>query len=417
MKKKHSYKPSVGVINLATSNISQFITVGELVKDNKTNHWLWGSDDLLPQALAMVNRRGSIQRALLNSKTIYCTGKGFTTKNSQFEEYSKSVNLNGQSLRSLFNQLLYDKFSQGNVFTEIVTNGSFVFVYRHDPLYCRVGKDSKQGYILLNSQWEKQEKRLLTKYLPIYPNFEKDKNGLFRSIIHIKDDEQGFQNYGLPSYIAGLQVAAIAYKTDKWNLSRVENSFHSSAIVTVSDQFESDEDAENLKKQLEEKYTGEGTQGKVVFIVKGINDGETTVEQLSNSSEGDWEKLHDSAKNDLIIAHSWFRSLTGIADNTGFDTKRILNEYQIALNTVIQDEQQKFIEVFQKIFSRFYDISDLAIINKPPVDILMLLTADRYVKKSEARQMAGLEVLENDETMNEYVSTNEQVNIGFGGNQ
>ena len=52
-------------------------------------------------------------------------------------------------------------------------------------------------------------------------------------MIHYKDYEPTFEHYGVPPYIAGFNVSAIAYKTDKWNISRLDNSFQLSGVTTV----------------------------------------------------------------------------------------------------------------------------------------------------------------------------------------
>lgn len=44
------------------------------------------------------------------------------------------------------------------------------------------------------------------------------------------------------------------------------------------------------------------------------------------------------------MAHSWFRSLSGLDYLSGFDSERILHEYEIALNTLILGEQQELLE-------------------------------------------------------------------------
>ena len=44
------------------------------------------------------------------------------------------------------------------------------------------------------------------------------------------------------------------------------------------------------------------------------------------------------------MAHSWFRSLSGLEYSAGFSAERILHEYEVALNTVILGEQAELTE-------------------------------------------------------------------------
>ena len=126
-----------------------------------------------------------------------------------------------------------------------------------------------------------------------------------------------------------------------------------------------------------------------------------------DSCEGDWLDLHNQSNDDLVIAHNWFRSLAGIADSTGFDTKRILNEYEIARSTIINEEQTVYVEALNMILDRFnIDASTLMFINKPPINVTSLLSViniDRVVKVGEVRAAMGLTVDQDDAVMDEYV--------------
>ena len=56
---------------------------------------------------------------------------------------------------------------------------------------------------------------------------------------------------------------------------------------------------------------------------------------IASQNEGDWRSLHEQATSDIVVAHSWFRTLSGLDYASGFSAERILHEYEIALNTVI----------------------------------------------------------------------------------
>ena len=56
-----------------------------------------------------------------------------------------------------------------------------------------------------------------------------------------------FNHYGVPKYIAGMGVSAIAYKTDKWNIARLENSFKLSGVMMIDATAFNDT---NIKKML-----------------------------------------------------------------------------------------------------------------------------------------------------------------------
>jgi len=387
-----------------------YITVSSSVQSNN-NWWLFGSDNLFPQAIAMMNRRSVVNRAILKSKANYIAGKGFTIDVHRLVNWIENTNAYNESLRSITKKLAYDKKSIGNAYLEIVTNnkGQFLNLYHQDATKCRLSKDKKR-IILFHDWYHTNKEKKWMKKVPIYPFFE-EIDGNLRSIVHFKDYEPEFENYGMPDWLAGMSVSAIAYKTDKWNISRLDHSFNSSGMLIVADEFESPEDLSNFKDEVNKNFIGEGNQGKILLLVRkpGADPTDATkFEKIEQSAEGDWKELHSQSTGDLIIAHSWFRSLAGISDNTGFDTKRILNEYEVAINTVVLDEQQEFLEVYQRILWDILkiDATSLNFINKPPVTV-----KPQYMFIWEARKADGLDYDENDPKQQEYLANIDKAEI------
>lgn len=397
-------KRSFKIVN--TALVDPYITIGSNITGNKI-FWRFGQDNLFPQAVAILNRKSTVHRGILKSKSRYIGGSSFICdeKNKQLTWWINHCNAKDENLKELNRRLVYDKKSQGNAYLEIVTNAkrSFVNIYQQDATKCRLSYDKKE--IILHHNWanylgeKKDEKRL-----PIFPEF-KDIDGYQRSIIHLKEYEPEFENYGLMDWVAGLNVSAIAYKTDKWNISRLDNSFNSSGVLVVSGEFKDDKEYEDFKTEFNDKFTGEGNTGKILMLAQRPGaepDSGTRYTPITQEREGDWLDLHDQSTTDLIIAHNWFRSLSGIADNTGFDTQRILQEYEIAISTVIPDEQEIFINLYKKVLETVggIDASTLSIINKPPAT-----SKPGYMFVWEARKVDGMEYDENDEIQKGFLSS------------
>jgi len=236
--------------------------------------------------------------------------------------------------------------------------------------------------------------------MPLFPKFKRDGKYL-RSIIHIKDYEPDFDYYGVPSYISAMDSAAIGYKTNKWNVSRLDNAFQSSGVLVVDGNMSID-DANKLKKEFKEEMTGEGNQGKILMIIKKLGGEGSVFTPINNNNEGDWIKLHSQSTDDIIIANSWKKSLAGISESQGFDVNRILNDYQMMKNSVIIREQNNFKNVLSRFLTK-YDLTKLTIENKPPVSLLTNINANKIVKVWEARKEAGLDFDSKDNTQNIYI--------------
>jgi hypothetical protein len=150
---------------------------------------------------------------------------------------------------------------------------------------------------------------------------------------------------------------------------------------------DNEEQAQEIVRLAERKFAG--NPGQVMFMVKDCDAGDSSrYIPIASSNEGDWKSLHEQATSDIVVAHSWFRSLSGLDYSTGFSAERILHEYEVALNTVILAEQSDLLEPLKAIMERMLgvDCSSLSIVNRPPTRSKPL-----YMKVWEARKADGLE--------------------------
>ena len=364
-----------------------FIVLGR-VTGGSDDFWRWGDDNLFPCALALLSRRSATHRRIINDKADYISGKGFAFDPGvpELGELAGCVNGTGESLRQLLNKLAFDKALFGNAFAEVVTDGrgGFLSLFHQDASRCRVAKDRR--HVLLHHDWAHYRASEAVR-LPLWPDFGEAADGTLRSVIHYKDYEPLFENYGVPPYIAGLNVSAIAYKTDRWNISRLDTSFQLSGVMTLDAGVDSEAEAEELVRRAERRFGG--SPGQVMFMVRDAEGASgSSFVPIASENDGDWKALHEQATSDIVVAHSWFRSLSGLDYAAGFDAERILHEYEVALNTVILAEQEELMEPLRQAVWRVLgvDASSLQVVNRPPTRSKPL-----YMKVWEARRADGLE--------------------------
>ncbi len=391
-----------------TSNFIDPYRLHHTTVDNR-HFWRWGDDNLFPQALALMARRSTTHRRIINDKADYISGKGFVCDEGaepQLAAFVRHVNGNGESLRQILGKLAFDKALFGNAFLEVVTDAdhTVLALYHQDASRCRIARDSQ--HVLLHHDWSRfKASEALS--LPLYPCYEPQADGTLRTMIHYKEYEPMFEHYGLPSYIAGLNVSAIAYKTDRWNISRLDHSFQLSGVMMLDSNIDNEADAERIVRMAEEKFAG--NPGQVLFLLRdGLEEDHSRFVPITSQNEGDWHTLHDQAVSDIVVAHSWFRTLSGLDYNTGFNAERILQEYEIALNTVILAEQADLTEPIRKLIGEVlgYDCSSLEIVNRPPTRSKPI-----YMKVWEARKADGLEYDPDDERQQQFLSEITKYNL------
>ena len=377
MSRKQKFKPAVAVANRADD---PYITSGAgSVQSDK--FWRWGDDNLFPNALALMARRSVTHRRIINDKADYISGKGFSCDEGHeplLAAFIRRVNGDGESLRQVLNKLAFDKALFGNAFLEIVTDAehSFLAFHHQDASRCRVA-------------------------------FERQEDGTLRAMIHYKDYEPMFEHYGVPPYIAGFNVSAIAYKTDKWNISRLDNSFQLSGVMMLDSTVDNESEAERIVRLAEQKFAG--NPGQVMFVIRDGGEGDNSrFIPIASQNEGDWQALHEQAVSDIVVAHSWFRTLSGLDYASGFSAERILHEYEVALNTVILGEQAELTEPVREAITSILgiDASSLQVINRPPTRSKPI-----YMKVWEARKADGLDYDPDDERQQAFLSEITKYNI------
>ena len=229
--------------------------------------WRWGEDNMLPYALSLMARNSTAHRRIINDKADYIAGKGLTFSDSLpiLRHIVERANGDGDTLRSVIARLALDEAMFGNAFMEVVTDSrhSFLSFYHVDASKCRLSRESE--HVVMHHDWgcfNATEARSL----PLYPHFEEQEDGTLRSIVHYKDYEPMFSHYGVAPYIAGLNAAAILYKSDKWNILRIDNSFQLSGVMMLDGIAGSDADADRMVRMAEERFGG--NPGQVLFVMR-----------------------------------------------------------------------------------------------------------------------------------------------------
>ncbi len=371
--------------------------------DLRTNYDIFipfGEDNLLPTQLNQLSREVPVHRAILNSKASYILGRGLSSDNKVIQKLISAPNNTFEDLNSIFRYVILDYLNIGNAYVEIITdpNKSFMYLYHIDSSKCRLS--AVENDVLIHPSWAefkgKNDENLIS--LPLFPDFRKGPDGLLHSVYHIKDYEPEFYYYGLCSYFAGLRSIIISGLTNLWNQNRLENGFTAPGLLIIPG-INDEDDATALDEEFSKfkGVDGEKSGDIIIQYLADLSPGQTSQQakfiEFKKNEEGNWMDLHTQSELSIITIHNWFRSLTPYSgEKTGFDSNRIVNEYEIALNTIINPLQTFFLRHLDQIFKYFsLPLGKLSFINEPPIQRINPL---KFVW--EARQDAGLSFDPND---------------------
>ena len=345
-------------------------------RTNYQDYIPFGDDNALPRQLIKLAREVPVHRAILNSKTNYIIGQGIQSSDPATSAFINLSNNIREPFLYTLKKLCFDFLTFGNCYYELVSNKkkSFVFVYHQDASRVRLHVDGKQ--VLIHPCWDlfkgKDDKDLQT--IALFPEFSKGPDGLLHSIVQIKDYEPEFFYYGIPSYFAGIRNVIISGLTNIWNQTRLESSFATPGLLVIPG-VNSDEAADELDAMFQQ-YKGALSSKANEIIIQylsdlgpGISSQEAKFISFNRDKEDNWTSLHKQSEISLITIHNWFRTLTPYSDEkAGFDSGRILNEYDIAISTVIHPIQEVFIQSLETSLSECnLEFKDFEFINTPPI--------------------------------------------------
>ena len=380
-----------GVFNLS---VPQNISEPKNIKSLRTKYVPFGDDNLFPQYLSELKRKSSTNRSVLAQKTIFTSGAKFVCESPELKRFVEDVNADHESLREVFKKLADDYYTFGNAYMECVIYDGGINLYHLDATKVRISKTNKEVYI--NSDWcrywDNEDK--VTR-LPIYPRVAHNK-----FVVHFKDYEPTFNYYGLPDYVAALEHIAVDYEIGKWNHTKFKNGFQPSAIVEISGDM-GEEEAKRLVKEAQKKFVGEGNNGKIMFIVKNGDTTPANVQIIKDDQEGSWLDLQRVTDQNIITAHRWQPSLSGIVssgkmNNTGSE---IRIAYDLAMTTVIKDTSELLLNGIRRVLYNElgFDPRDLKIHYEPPVSYANDIDVKAVLTINEQRRMLDedLPMLEN----------------------
>jgi hypothetical protein len=388
------------------------------LKSNLEEYIPFGEDNLLPTQLNKLSREAPVHRAILNSKTNYIIGKGLASNNAAIKDFIQHPNNTNLDLTDTLRRIVFDYFTHGNAYIEIVTNAdrSFLYIYHLDASKVRIAANEKE--VLIHPDWEqfKGTNDELTDILPLYPEFSKQADGLHHAVYHIKDYEPEFYYYGLPSYYAGLRSIIITGLTNVWNQRRLERHFSAPGLLIIPG-VNDDADAAALDAEFQ-KYMGALSENSTDLIIQYLQDlgpGQTAQAaqyiDFLKKEEGNWLTLHSQAEMSLITIHNWFRTLTPYSeDKSGFDKNRIISEYEVAMSSIIRPAQEHFLKHLKVLLRAFnYKSEEIDFINEPPIQRI-----NPYKFVWEVRRDSGLDFDPKDPVQQQLVI---QLRNTFNGNQ
>lgn len=386
----------------------QFIKLKEVHKPNykldKSNkeYVKFGEMNCFPQDILELSTT-PIHAAILDKKVKMDLGNGIYFENKKFEEFSKSVNKNGETFDNILLKCATDLELFGGYYLQVIwakDKKNIAEIYHMPFQFIRSGKKNEEGKVTEYFYSEKWSRFTDKKYITPIPVFSTEENQDQPQIYATFKYAAQSEYYPIPSYAGALLDISTLQQISIYHNSAIINNFAPGFTIFFPGPEPTEDEQDEIVRMIEEKYKGAENAGQpMIFFMKRDSQNMPVFEQMEVTNLGEqYKNLSDSVKENITCAHEMPRGLAGLEQPGSLGNSRNLIESQLVFFNDYTKYQQQFLEnSFEKLFSMWN--LDIEFVNSSPS--LMLFSEslmEKVLTTDEIRELFGFEPINNSTT-------------------
>jgi hypothetical protein len=371
--------------------------------EQKSKVWVkYGEENNYPQYLVLLFNRSAKHNAIVTSKQLYISGKGwqFDQTEMQGEEVialqSFIDNPNQyETLNDLAKKTILDNELFGGCYIKVVgTKGKKgQELYHIDYCTVRSNEDNTEFYISdewINESGYENTVPLFTT-LPAYdPNVKQAE-----SIYYYKSYRPNLNTYTLPDYIGAVPAIITDAEVANYHRAEIQNSFKGSKMITFVNGIPSDDEMKATERKLKSKFTSTDSAGSIVVDFADDKDRVAIINDLSAGDFADkYTALNDTIQQEIFVGHKVTSPMifgVRVAGQLG-GRAEMIDAFNLFTNTYVAPRQ----EVQEQIFNIFAPVKGKLKIKQlePIMPSFSEATLSQILTKDELREIIGRKPLE-----------------------
>ena len=324
--------------------IENLIPINEDVEGGR-QYVQWGRDNLYPQYLYGLYEDVASLKTVIDGTADYtcgndvrCTLPGFT----------KEVNTKGDSVRDLVWLCARDYLIYGGFAIQVIRSkiGHIRELYWLDYKNLR---SSKYNDVIYYSE-EFGKRYVRSNKTIIYPKFMSGSEEPV-SVLYVKNEKS--RTYPVPRYSGAIKSCEIERRIDTFHLSSLENGFAGSYIINFLNGIPTDEQKEEIERNINEKFAGSSNAGRILINFANGKDNATDVQKLDVDDYGDkYRTLAERSRQQIFVSFRAIPQLFGdMTAATGFNSQEFSESFKVFNRTVVMPVQQKIIDAINRILN------------------------------------------------------------------
>jgi hypothetical protein len=321
----------------------------------KNKPWVfYGEDNLFPNHLIALYQYSSINRACANAVIYGVKGKDIIATEGDPNRIGMANK--SETLYEVFEKCVLDRILFGGFALNIIksNDGGIAEFYHSDFSRWRSGKQDEFGNIgkyYYSVDWygsTYNEKKYKPIELPAFNMTDESPSQL----LYVKKYIPGMDYYTAPDWVAGITTVQLDIEVKNFHLNNTQNSMMPSVAIAFTNGIPSEEERDQIYRQLEAKYASTNNAGKFFLFFSENPETAPVITPIPNNASDAWySNVAPQIEQNILTA--WRITspmILGIktAGQLG-GRNEMLDAYQLFLQTVIKPVQEEMLKVFEKV--------------------------------------------------------------------
>jgi len=371
--------------------------------EQKSKVWVkYGEENNYPQYLVLLFNRSAKHNAIVTSKQLYISGKGWQFDQSEMQG-EEIISLQAfidnpnqyETLNDLAKKTILDNELFGGCYLKVVgTKGKKAQELYHID-YCTVRSNEDNSEFYISDEWidesGNENTSPLFTTLPTYDPNQKQAE----SIYYYKSYRPNLNTYTLPDYIGAVPAIITDAEVANYHRAEIQNSFKGSKMITFVNGIPSDDEMKATERKLKSKFTSTDSAGSIVVDFADDKDRVAIINDLSAGDFADkYTALNDTIQQEIFVGHKVTSPMifgVRVAGQLG-GRAEMIDAFNLFTNTYVAPRQ----EVQEQIFNIFAPVKGKLRIKQlePIMPSFTEQTLTQILTKDELREIIGRKPLE-----------------------
>lgn len=386
-----AYSDKTIKIGFSNDKVPEFV-------EQKSKVWVkYGEENNYPQYLVLLFNRSAKHNAIVTSKQLYISGKGWTFDqlNMQGEEV---ISMQGfidnpnqyETLNELSKKTILDNELFGGCYIKVVgkKGGKGQELYHVDYCMVRSNEDNSEFYI--SDDWmNKEGVENISPTFDTLPAFDPNAKQT-ESIYYYKSYRPNLRTYTLPDYIGAVPAIITDAEVANYHRAEIQNSFKGSKMITFVNGIPADDEMKATERKLKSKFTNTDSAGSIVVDFADDKDRVAIINDLSAGDFADkYTALNDTIQQEIFVGHKITSPMIfGVRVQGQLGGRaEMIDAFNLFTNTYVAPKQ----EVQEQIFNIFAPVKGKLKIKQlePIMPSFTEQTLTQILTKDELREIIG----------------------------